>query len=178
MLFEACWKQQFECGAMAGRAVHLDRAAMALNNAPHCRQAQPPSCKLGRVERIEYSANDIRVHAHAGVVYFQRHISPWLDLTPWHCSLDIGIVDLLHTGRDQNGAGLTLRYRLCSVDHQIHHDLLDLSGIPLDTRKTFRQFQPHLHRPRNGGLNEAADLPNLARQVERFYDKTALPRIR
>jgi hypothetical protein len=125
-------KQQFECGALSRRAVHLYRGAMPLDDTADSGKTQSASRKLCREERIEYAADHIGGHTDAGVMHFQCHITALFDIDAWNSGLDVCVVDILHACSDQNGAGFPIGNRVSAVDHEVHDHLLDLRRVRLD----------------------------------------------
>ena len=69
-------------------------------------------------------------------------------------------VDLLDAGADGHRAG-GIAHGLGAVDHQVHHELLELPGVGFDQRQVVGQRQPHLHVLRNGCGDQRRDLAHL-----------------
>jgi hypothetical protein len=62
---------------------------------------------------------------------------------------------------------------LGAVDYQIHHHLLDLTGIALDGGQALTQSQAQSHALRNRGVHQIRDLPHFGGKVQWFFMEAA-----
>ena len=105
---------------------------LCLNDAEDGREAEARALAgfLGREERLEHARARRAVHADAGVGDREHHVRAGRDAkvrgSEFGIELDVGGLDRQRS---------TVGHRVARVDDEVHHDLLDLSGVREDRRR-------------------------------------------
>src|SRR2546425_12609337 len=123
-----CSRQQNQkSSAAAGRALHVDHAAMCFDDSLNRRQTQSAARKLRSEKWIEDAR--LRRLIHAGTCIADLDF----DVLTWRVYLSVDFRSFVpayfaQTSANRNFAGQILADGLSRVNHQIHHHLLDLRG--------------------------------------------------
>jgi hypothetical protein len=73
------------------------------------------------------------------------------------------IVYRLRTSTHENETGLAWRYSFSAVDDEIHHDLLNLTGVGLNRGEIMVELKTKLYILRNRSLYQRADFAHEIR---------------
>src|ERR1700686_3515793 len=147
-------------------------AATRADNVVHHRKAEPCSFifALGGEERFEDSALRIAVHADASIGHPQHHIISARQRG--------GPASARRFRSDVRGFQRqlsALRHGVAGVDHEIHDDLLDLSGIGTDTTSIRFELDHELHFIAQHSEKHLAHAIDQGIEVEHLWAEYMLP---
>src|SRR5262245_942921 len=110
--------------------------------------------EFGAKEGIEYASLSVRIHALSVVRDSEGNIVSYLCLDRYYSVMVVFRLKAVPANSNLDMACGPLRNRFRSVDHEVHHDLLELCRVGLHQREILVQFQRKLHHLGDTGGQE------------------------
>ena len=159
-------EEQPEDGTTTRLAVDLEAALVAPEDAQHGGKPQSPARELGGEEGIEDPLQHLAWHAAPRVAHLQRHVGPGRQRQGWQQTGGIGLVDGLDSGPERDEAAGPLSDGFRGIGHEVHDQLLHLSGISRDEWQIRGEVVAHHRLLGNGDRQELGHLQHQPVQVD------------
>src|SRR5215210_5202192 len=167
----SCDRQQHrEGGALVGLAPHTDGAMMAADDAESSGEAEPTAQELGGEKRLEDSISGLFVHALPGIDDVDAQVVARGNGESLGANPLPPLGEVLRPDTQSQGAG-SVSDGLSPIDYQIHHQLLELSTVPLNGGTRLWNVHQEGDLLRNRRPDEGTDLADDLADIHRLNDE-------